>query len=215
MDDEGRPRKLWHKDVVHGKKTNLYKICKETQYDANNLHPGCKNIQRNYERKENKLKDHQKMAPGLAKKYANCTTYGTPYPQYVPIPGLEDLEEELMAMGSIQINNDAVFTESQNVTLTLSPSTTPDQMRFSHNDEDWTDWTMFNGTADFLHPYHGQGEKTVYVQYQTGETISDSEFDKILLLPKYNAEYRDLTPARVEPYETGRTYKFRPKGRKC
>jgi len=211
VDETWRPKSQWHQDLIKWKKIDLYKQCTENKYDTNTPHPWCKNIQNTYEKKnqKNNQKNKKNQAKGLTKKYNNCTNYGTPYPQYIPEPGLENLEWQLKANGSIIINADTLFTESQTVTLSLSTETPPDQMRFSTDQTNWTNWEIYQTTKDYLIPDNTSWEKTIYVQYKTSDTISETENDKIMLLPKYSAEYTiSETNEQTQTYEKWKTYLF-------
>lgn len=196
VDDKGRPRTQWHKDMVEGKPMNLFKVCKaEASSDPNtktyspqNPHPGCKGITNAYEGQQERGKATE--APGLRTNYLNCQSYGTPYlpKESTTLPSIDD--PSLTASGSIVINDDNTFTHTENVALNLSPETTPAAMRFSADGNTWTDWESFADTRDFLLTETTADQKaTVFVQYQTGSTTSEPESDSILLLPKYNASY--------------------------
>jgi len=100
------------------------------------------------------------------------------------------LADEYAATGSLKINNDDLFTETESVTLTLRPDATPERMRFSVDGQTWSEFEPYSWTRDFLFTDGVLGEKTVYVQYQTGGVTSSQEYDQILLVPMYGAEYQ-------------------------
>jgi hypothetical protein len=106
---------------------------------------------------------------------------------------LDDLANDYAATGSIQINNDDLFTETEIVKLTFAPDATPELMRLSVDGQTWSEFEVYNSTRDFLFTDGVLGEKTVYVQYQTGGVTSASEYDKIILAPTYGAEYAAAT----------------------
>lgn len=263
VDDQGRPREEWHKDLVGGKPINLFKQCfpktdqynhalrkivneqKENRVKDNNHnenksgngnrdnssskklqhsakakksalkkhfysprfpHPGCKGIRNAYEKQENRGKNH--IGYGLSKNYRNCVEYGTPYAGHSEDSGdSEDEANDLAALGSIVINNDDLTTETENVVLTLTPENIPETMQFSNDQTTWSTWEPFSTTKDWLLTDNSAGVKTVYVRYQTGNTVSDIESDKILLLPKYGAEY--AVSSLPSTMETGRSYLVR------
>jgi len=102
---------------------------------------------------------------------------------------LNGLANNYAATGSIQINNDELFTETESVTLTFAPAATPERMRLSVDGQTWGEFEPYRSTRDFLFTDGGLGEKAVYVQYQTGGVTSGSEYDQIILAPMYGAEY--------------------------
>ena len=102
---------------------------------------------------------------------------------------LNGLADNYAATGSIQINNDALFTETESVTLTFAPTTTPERMRLSVDGQSWGEFEPYRSPRDFLFTDGVLGEKAVYVQYQTGGVTSASEYDQIILAPMYGAEY--------------------------
>ena len=66
--------------------------------------------------------------------------------------------------GSIIINRGAYFTNSANVTLSLTWSSNAVRMRFSDNGATWTAWEPLNTTRAYTLPA-GDGYKTVRVQF--------------------------------------------------
>lgn len=211
VDENGRSKQEWHKDVIDWKKLDLYKKCSYVKYDLSNPHPWCKNIEKIYEKKDLKINPKLKLniPYWLTKKYNNCSSYWTPYPQYLPSEWFEDFEAKFTATWSIKINSDTLFTETQNVVLSLSPSISPTYMRFSEDSITWTEFEIFQSTRDYLIKNNTIWEKTIFVQYKIWDTISNSEYDKIMLLPKYGAEY-NITNKQELPriYEKWKTYIF-------
>ena len=104
----------------------------------------------------------------------------------------ENIEDRLTASGSIMINNDEYYTESENVILTLTPEGIAEYMQFSEDGINWTDWEPFQETREWIFSDNTKGEKIVYVSYKTGDEISAEEYDRILLLPRYDAIYNVL-----------------------
>ncbi|MDQ7778768.1 MAG: sialidase family protein, partial [Planctomycetota bacterium] len=90
-------------------------------------------------------------------------------------------------VGSISINNDAVYTNSQNVTLYLTaedPESGVAGMRFSNNGVDYTTWEPFASTKAWTLTA-GDETKTVWVQYKNGWGLVSTYSDDIIL---------DMTP---------------------
>lgn len=112
----------------------------------------------------------------------------------------DDIEiNPFMTNGGIVINDDATFTNTETVTLKLSPTGTPDTMR------------VWNQGADAYHlavePYQefkhwnlpaGFGPKRVYVQYFYSNQASEPVYDEIILAPEYAVEYRQTSTAANE-----------------
>ncbi|TET11109.1 T9SS type A sorting domain-containing protein, partial [Candidatus Aerophobetes bacterium] len=82
--------------------------------------------------------------------------------------------------GSISINNDATYTNSRTVTLTLS-ATNATQMQFSNDASSWSDWEDYSTTKSWTLS-SGDGTKTVYVKFKdTAGNISEAFSDDIIL----------------------------------
>jgi len=203
VDLHGRSREKWHFDLKEGKPLSLFRKCdnKEEKYSKENKHPGCKGIINAYTKQNNKK---GARANGLIKNYNNCMNYGTPYPGEAD-PSLEDISEELISQGSIMINSDELFTESQSVSLLLN-NENAEEMQFSEDSENWTEWEDYKDIKDFLITDNSEGIKTVYVKYKTGELISEPENDKIMLLPKYGAEYKIVS--KPKEVKIGQTFEL-------
>jgi PKD repeat protein/RNA polymerase subunit RPABC4/transcription elongation factor Spt4 len=70
------------------------------------------------------------------------------------------------AKGSIKINNGASSTNTATVTLDLAdPSSSVVEMRFSNDNNEWSDWQTYAATASWTLT-QGDGTKTVYVQFK-------------------------------------------------
>jgi len=79
--------------------------------------------------------------------------------------------DTLPPQGALKINNDAIYTNSTSVTLTISAIDTGSgmgqgaQMRFSNHDATWTNPEAYSGTKSWtLLP--GDGKKIVYVMFK-------------------------------------------------
>lgn len=89
--------------------------------------------------------------------------------------------DTIRPFGSIQINNDEMFTTSTSVTLTIYgyDENGITAMRFCYDGVSWTSWEPFNISKIFILP-NGDGEKTVYIQFKdvvgliSNDIISDS-----------------------------------------
>ncbi len=82
----------------------------------------------------------------------------------------------------IKINNDAVYTNSPTVNLTLSAELVMPgviNMSFSNNNMNWTEWEAYAGTRAW-NLSDGEGLKTVYVKFSDG-TALPAYFDTITL----------------------------------
>ena len=98
-------------------------------------------------------------------------------------PYLEVTYDETPPTGSITINDDATYTTSTSVTLTLSasdPESGVSQMRFSNNATTWTGWETYATSKDWTLT-SGDGTKTVYVEYKNGAGLSSQYSDDIIL----------------------------------
>ncbi|MBI4358501.1 MAG: hypothetical protein HY584_04305, partial [Candidatus Omnitrophica bacterium] len=86
--------------------------------------------------------------------------------------------------GSVKINNDASSTNSTAVTLNLTGSDLTsgiDEMRFSTDGVNWTDWEPFNSTkSNFILPT-GDGFKMVYVEFKDNAGLVAQFSDEITL----------------------------------
>ena len=83
--------------------------------------------------------------------------------------------------GSITINNNAVYTNTTSVTLTLRASSGVVQMRFSHDNVTWSSWEPYSTSKPWVLTT-GDGRKTVYVQFRDNiGLISCSYLDTIVL----------------------------------
>jgi len=86
--------------------------------------------------------------------------------------------------GSIIINNDATYTTSTSVTLTLTASDATSgvyQMRFSNDGTTWTDWEAYTTPKSWTLP-PGDGTKTVYYQIKdVAGLVSITYSDTIVL----------------------------------
>ncbi len=213
----------WYKDVIKWEEIELYKICSDSWEEAKNNkkvytlekpHPWCAKINEQIKKRQEKG-----FTPKwIMMKIFNCEHYHTPYPQKISIPWLEELEEKLKATGSVQVNNDNLFTEDQNVMLTLSPTEQPIQIRVSIDNTNWTDWKSYEPVIPYIIENNTSGIKKIYVQYDYW-TNTETEYDAIILAPKYDAEYSILSPSPVgegargwsytEPqYQSNKNYKF-------
>ncbi|WP_197089581.1 LamG-like jellyroll fold domain-containing protein [Bacillus sp. SA1-12] len=70
--------------------------------------------------------------------------------------------------GQFTINKGAEFTNMQNVTLSLEATDDMSEVilvRYSYNAKEWTDWEEFNTSKQLTLP-HGNGEKTVFVEFK-------------------------------------------------
>lgn len=66
--------------------------------------------------------------------------------------------------GSFFINNNDLFVYSTSVILNMNIFDVSD-MRFSNNEIDWTNWTFYSSTANWMIP-SGHSGKTVYAQFR-------------------------------------------------
>ncbi|MQY70033.1 MAG: hypothetical protein GH145_04130, partial [Firmicutes bacterium] len=82
--------------------------------------------------------------------------------------------------GFISINNDAAYTNSRTVTLTLS-ATNATQMQFSNDASSWSDWEDYSTTKSWTLS-SGDGKKKVYVKFKDGAgNVSEIYSDNIIL----------------------------------
>ncbi len=85
--------------------------------------------------------------------------------------------------GTIKINNDANYTSSQTVTLSLAASSSSGiaQMRFSNDNVNWSAWENYS-TSKIWNLSAGDGPKTVYVRYKDNSgNVSGNFLDNIIL----------------------------------
>lgn len=86
--------------------------------------------------------------------------------------------------GTITINNNALATNSAQVTLTLSANdalTGVDEMKFSNNNTNWTASELYAVSKNWSLTA-GDGRKTVYVKYKEGAgNWSDALTDDITM----------------------------------
>ncbi|MCG2826652.1 MAG: right-handed parallel beta-helix repeat-containing protein [Thermoplasmatales archaeon] len=87
---------------------------------------------------------------------------------------------------SIKINNDAIYTNSASVNLTLEGENAT-EMAFSENLEDWTDWELWATEYNF-NLTEGDGNKTVYFKARNDFNETEPVNDTIIL---------DVTPPNV------------------
>ena len=90
--------------------------------------------------------------------------------------------------GSILINNDNQYTNSQAITLTIFGSRNgiaPDEMKFSDDDTNWLDWEPYVITKNWVLESGPDGNRNVYVQFRTftdpGYSYSSHYSDLIIL----------------------------------
>ncbi|SCX82181.1 S-layer homology domain-containing protein [Alkaliphilus peptidifermentans] len=87
--------------------------------------------------------------------------------------------------GTVSINSNALYTNSNNVTLSLSanaPGGPPIEMRFSNDNISWSDWESYSSTKDWTLG-DGDGEKTVYMQLKDGNgAVSNIEISDSITL---------------------------------
>lgn len=85
--------------------------------------------------------------------------------------------------GSIIINGDATYTTTTTVTLTLSATDSTSgisKMRFSNDNITYTEWQAYT-TSNPWTLQNGDGEKTVYVQFQDKAGLTSTYIDIIVL----------------------------------
>jgi PKD repeat protein len=86
--------------------------------------------------------------------------------------------------GSVQINENVIYTNVTSVTLTLSANDTTSgvaQMRFSNDRTEWSSWETY-ATSKAWTLTADNGEKTVYVQFKdNADLVSESYQDSIIL----------------------------------
>ncbi len=214
VDTHWNPRQIWSKAMTSNNQQDkesvkeLYKICKDWWnwnnkwliYSPSNPHPWCKPVLKIFE----KHQENWIIAPWQIKKYELCQTTWYPMP----------IKNNELQNSSIQINDWDEITESLSVYLTLTKDTNPEYMRFSEDENTWTDWMPYSYTTDFLiSSLSGNKEKwlkTIYVQYKENWTESKIEYDQINLVNKYDAQY-NITNSWLEKkqqYESWKTYKF-------
>ncbi|WP_051633706.1 family 43 glycosylhydrolase [Bacillus sp. UNC41MFS5] len=87
-------------------------------------------------------------------------------------------------VGKFTINSGVEFTKDPNVTLSLEATdklSGVNQVRFSTNAKDWTEWEEYKPAKEFTLP-SGDGEKTVYVEFNDhAGNVSDKYLQKITL----------------------------------
>jgi parallel beta-helix repeat protein len=91
--------------------------------------------------------------------------------------------DKTVPIGSITINNDASYTTSTSVTLTLTADDATSgvyQMRFSNDGITWTDWEDYTTSKSWTLPL-GDGTKTVYVQFRDHAGLISTYSDTITL----------------------------------
>jgi len=87
----------------------------------------------------------------------------------------------LAPTGTITINSDADSTNTENVTLSLTCSSSPCSMQFSNTGSSYSSWESFNATKSWTLT-SGDGTKTVYVKFKNSQGyVSDPYVDGILL----------------------------------
>ena len=100
------------------------------------------------------------------------------------MPGASGQGGRTRPAGSVIINNNAVWTKTTAVTLTLDCTDSESgcaDMRFSSDNINFTDWESFSIDKPWTLS-SGDGEKWVYVQYRDGAgNSSESFFDSINL----------------------------------
>ncbi|MBL8015126.1 MAG: peptidoglycan DD-metalloendopeptidase family protein [Candidatus Doudnabacteria bacterium] len=108
---------------------------------------------------------------------------------------------QFRATGSIVINDDAVFTNSDVVTLRLQPTVKPQFMKIWNQGENSTvvDLELFQ-TVKHWKLTESNGVKRVYVQYIYSNTREQLEpvYDEIILAPKYAVEYSSVATTSQE-----------------
>jgi uncharacterized protein YjdB len=86
--------------------------------------------------------------------------------------------------GHFTINTGAEFTKDPNVTLLLEAKddlSGVNQVRFSTNAKDWTEWEAYKTAKEFTLP-SGDGEKTIYVEFNDhAGNVSERYQQKIIL----------------------------------
>jgi len=85
--------------------------------------------------------------------------------------------------GSITINDNATFTTTTSVTLTLSATDeTSDiaEMRFSNDNISYSEWQAYDISKSWI-LQEGDGTKTVYVQFRDNASLSSFYSDSIIL----------------------------------
>lgn len=107
---------------------------------------------------------------------------------------------QFRATGSIVINDDAVFTNSDVVTLRLQPSVKPRFMKIWNQGENSTavDLELFQTIKHWKLP-DSNGIKRVYVQYiYSNGQVAEPIYDEIILAPKYGVEYSSVATTSLE-----------------
>lgn len=83
--------------------------------------------------------------------------------------------------GSFSINNDAVYSTSQSVTLRMTASSDTTQMQFSNDNINWSSWENFASTKTW-NLSANDSNKTVYVRFKNNAGNISSIFSKIITL---------------------------------
>jgi len=98
--------------------------------------------------------------------------------------------------GTILINDDATYTTSVNVILTLSASDDTSgvaEMCFSNDGVTYTDWEAY-ATSKSLALTTGDGAKTVYVKYRDNAGLESTPYSDDIILDTTPPTISDLTP---------------------
>ncbi|MEW6618114.1 MAG: PKD domain-containing protein [bacterium] len=104
------------------------------------------------------------------------------------ILNLLNIAEVKAVSGSIVINNNAPYTNSRDVTLTLSTTPKADWMCFANEDSDWSEWEPFETSKSWTLS-SGEGNKIVYAWFWWDEPIDSMTDDDTITL--------DTTPPEV------------------
>jgi len=115
--------------------------------------------------------------------------------------------------GNISINNDAAYTTSTTVTLTLSASDAGSgvsQMHFSNDGSIWSGWESYAASKSWILT-SGDGTKTVYVQFKdSAGLISSSYSDTIVLDTTSPSPPTLLSPSDGASVSTRPTFAWNP-----
>ncbi|MBI5193292.1 MAG: fibronectin type III domain-containing protein [Nitrospirae bacterium] len=111
----------------------------------------------------------------------NESNFSSETSKTIPIPIPPDL---ISPTGTVSINNDAVYTNTSNIILTLSCTDNDSgcrQMQFSEDNISWSKWEAFSSNKTFTFS-SGEGAKNIYVKFQDNAgNISVSCTDSIIV----------------------------------
>lgn len=107
------------------------------------------------------------------------STSGSPSPSPSPTPSPSPSPSG-SGSGTIVIAGGAQYTTQTQVTLTLSATGNPTEMRFSNDGTTWGAKVPYD-TSTIYTLTSGEGTKTVYVQFFDGATLLSEDWDSVVL----------------------------------